>query len=560
MNRVVPGVLGACLLLTACATSSPQTAPEPVAPTDLSTLEEFPTFQGARLSPAEGEAFVGARNCVTCHTSHVDESGADVSIDAFWRASTMANAARDPYWQASVRAESLASPHVQSVIEDKCATCHMPMARTDDAAAGGQGVVLDAGYLNAGHPRHDLAMEGVSCTLCHQIEPAGFGEAESFSGHYTVDTSRAPEERLIYGPFPVLPDLSAVMQASSGFAPSQSTHIQQSEQCATCHTLYTPYLDAGGEVAGQFPEQMVYFEWLNSDYAQSQSCQGCHMPQAEGAVTLSITGGPAREPFHQHAFAGSNAYLLTLFRASGESGATASSQQFDAALERTLAMLQSQTAELAVEHVQVAEGQLTAEIAITSLTGHKFPTGFPSRRAWLHIAVQDAAGEIVFESGAVANDGSITGNDHDEDAAAFEPHHDVIASPDDVQIYETIMGSTEGAPTTTLLLGARYLKDNRLLPAGFDLSASGPDTAVFGEAALDPDFLGGGDRVRLAVDLGEARGPFTLTVHLYYQSIGYRWAQNLGNFDGAEIAVFLDLYAQAPNLPVLVAAAAEVQP
>ena len=46
-----------------------------------------------------------------------------------WRSTMMANAARDPYWQASVRREILDHPKLTAAIEDKCATCHMPMAR-----------------------------------------------------------------------------------------------------------------------------------------------------------------------------------------------------------------------------------------------------------------------------------------------------------------------------------------------------------------------------------------------------------------------------------------------
>ncbi|MEZ5840278.1 MAG: hypothetical protein R3D02_07560 [Hyphomicrobiales bacterium] len=43
---------------------------------------------------------------------------------------------------------------------------------------------------------------------------------------------------------------------------------------------------------------------------------------------------------------------------------------------------------------------------------------------------------IVFESGAVRDDGLIVGNDEDEQEAAIEPHHDVITSAEQVQIYQ----------------------------------------------------------------------------------------------------------------------------
>jgi hypothetical protein len=35
----------------------------------------------------------------------------------------------------------------------------------------------------------------------------------------------------------------------------KATHIQQSELCATCHTLYTEVLTPAGQVAGSFPSR-----------------------------------------------------------------------------------------------------------------------------------------------------------------------------------------------------------------------------------------------------------------------------------------------------------------
>ena len=124
-------------------------------------------------------------------------------------------------------------------------------------------------------------------------------------------------------------------------------------------------------------------------------------------------------------------------------------------------------------------------------------------------------------------DGSIQGNDNDADALKFEPHYDEIRSADQVQIYETIIAGADGAVTTGLLTGVRYLKDNRLLPRGFDKRTAEPDIAVHGDAVDDPDFVGAGDRVRYSIDLANAQGPFVVEAELLYQPIGYRWAANL---------------------------------
>ena len=90
----------------------------------------------------------------------------------------------------------------------------------------------------------------------------------------------------------------------------------------------------------------------------------------------------------------------------------------------------------------------------------------------------------------------IAGNANDEDASAFEPHYTEITAADQVQIYEPIIGDPNGNVTTALLRGVRYLKDNRLLPDGFDKGTVDEAVAVQGVAAADADFTGRGDRVR----------------------------------------------------------------
>jgi hypothetical protein len=117
-----------------------------------------------------------------------------------------------------------------------------------------------------------------------------------------------------------------------------------------------------------------------------------------------------------------------------------------------------------------------------------------------------------------------------------------------VQIYESIMSDPAGAPTTGLLTAVRYLKDNRLLPRGFDKRTAGPDVAVHGEALEDPDFAAASDRVRYAVPIGSASGPFTVAVDLLYQPIGFRWATNLKSYNAAEpqrFTLYYDAMASA---------------
>lgn len=97
----------------------------------------------------------------------------------------------------------------------------------------------------------------------------------------------------------------------------------------------------------------------------------------------------------------------------------------------------------------------------------------------------------------------------------------------------------QGAAVTTGLLSAvRFVKDNRLLPRGFDKTTANKDIAVQGGASEDADFTGEGDRVRYSVALGEAQGPFQIEAELWFQPISYRWAQNLRPYNSEETRRF----------------------
>ncbi len=549
MRKVI--ALLVCLGIWSAACTAAET-PTPIAPTATQAFTGYP------LPLERGELFTGSGVCTGCHTFMKDESGADVSLDKSWSASLMANASKDPYHIATVRSEALHAPELREVVEGKCAACHTPMAMQSALAAGEKTLLLDEGFLSASHPLNSLAMDGISCSLCHQVEADNFGEQASFSGGYRVDFELPAGERLSYGPYQVEAQNAAAMKAASGFIPQQAAHMAASELCATCHNLVTPYLDAAGQVAGEFPEQAVYSEWLNSDYREKQSCIDCHMPAAQGGVQLSITGGPQRAPFSQHTFAGGNAFMLKLLHKHGEQlGVSTHPDNLEHAIRAAEEIIGKQSASPSLENFTLQGSALHGEVVIVNRAGHKFPSGYPSRRAWLHITVRDAAGAVVFESGAVDESGRIAGNDNDDDPARYEPHYLALTSPEQVQIYEVILRDTDGAVTTQLLRAAAYTKDNRLLPLGFDKRAAASDTQVFGEAQGDDDFTAGGDRLALALDLGEARGPFTVQVELLYQPIGARWAQNLMAEESAESQAFARYYASLPNLP-LAAAQAEL--
>jgi hypothetical protein len=493
---------------------------------------------------AASSAFVPASQCIGCHAQLTAPTGEDISIGFDWRATMMANSARDPYWHAAVRREVLDHPAAQAAIEDKCSTCHMPMARFDAAAAGGQGQVFAS--LTPAAPQHALAADGVSCTVCHQISAENLGEHASFDGGFGIEAAGGAG-RVAFGPHDVDRGRQALMRSAAAFTPSLATHLQRSELCATCHTLYTAALDEAGQAIGSLPEQVPYQEWLHSEYRATNSCQSCHMPEVAVDAPISSVLGQPRPAVSQHTFLGSNAFMLDILRKHrGELGVTALPQELEAAAQETRAFLASRAATLTIATARRTAAGLELALDVTSTTGHKLPTAYPSRRAWLHVVVRDAAGRVVFESGAVRPDGSIAGNDNDADAALYEPHYELVTSPDEVQIYESVMVDRHDAVTTGLLHGVRYVKDNRILPRGFDKTTAEPDVAVHGGAAADADFMGGGDRVRYRVALADGvSAPLRVEAALLYQPIGYRWAANLRSYDSDETRRFSRYYVES---------------
>ncbi len=531
--------------------------PSPARTQTASPAEKPPAATDRSLVSAKNDWFSTAAACDTCHRNLKDASSRDISQAENWRASMMANAARDPYYLASVSLEAAASPEYADAIQDKCSTCHMPMAHFSDAHEGIASLMFGAeGYLSPVHPRHDLAWDGVSCTVCHQIPANPSGVEIKHSGNLDIAFDAPGGERLLYGPYPVDEVGLMIMRGGSGFSPQESNHIRASQLCAACHELYINYIGEDGAISQElFPEQTPYAEWLHSAYAGEASCQSCHMDRAQGKVAISNLTADKKHPhFAIHDFHGGNVYMLSMLQTFGdEIGVQATEENFASLIARTTEELQRNTARLSISPPAAQDDTLTFAITIESLTGHKFPTSFPSRRVWLHVIVKDANGTVVFESGRPAADGSIAGNANDASPDAYEPHYDLITSPDQVQIYEDIMQTPSGEVTTMQMRASGYIKDNRLLPAGFDKATASPYIAVTGAAARDENFTGDGDTLTYRIATGSAPGPFTVQAELLYQAVSYRWEQNTLEHDTPQTEA-LGIYTQAmENIPLVIA-------
>src|SRR2546425_10863053 len=127
------------------------------------------------------------------------------------------------------------------------------------------------------------------------------------------------------------------------------------------------------------------------------------MPVVEEMVRVTNTMGKYREGMSRHTFVGGNFFMQRLLnKYRGDLGVIALPEEFEAAATRTIEHLKSKTAQISIDRVDAvfastaSDGRLETDISIQNLAGHKFPTAYPSRRAWLHVTVKDRNNRVVF--------------------------------------------------------------------------------------------------------------------------------------------------------------------
>ena len=517
---------------------------------------EWMRWRMGELCTEEGVYFTGSGNCVNCHAPDpdgealVDEHGATVSPVADWQATLMANSARDPFWQAKVDHEGLVNPAHREAIENVCTACHAPQGFHEAHMTGAAG---PNGYTMDDLMADELGLDGVGCTGCHSIDNDNL--AGRSNGDLPINT-----ENVAWGGFENPWD--GLMSGQTGFIPAFGEHMRSSEVCASCHSLYTHTQDLDGEETGQiFFEQTTYLEWVNSAFnAENVQCQTCHMPLVEGgAIAATQPNWLFPQRFGKHHFVGGNAFMLKLMRDNAvQLNLSATSTQFDSTIARTTASLQQSTANLNVRQLASSPDEWAFEVEVENLAGHKFPSGYPARVAFLEFTLVSTSGDTLFHSGAWSRENGIAGRD-----AGWEPHWNEITEENQVQIYELVLGDVAGQTTQVLERAAEVLKDNRLVPRGFSSLHPAYDTVAVGPmASLDADFnhrLGeegsGTDRLVYRVPADDGLPGVEATVRLHYQAVPAQWVAAMFEFsDQSErIANFESMYDAADRTPVVVA-------
>ena len=518
------------------------------------------------------DAFVTAPVCADCHSNAPgsdamrDESSRAIAPFDLWRSSMMASSARDPLWRAMMSAEIAATPSRKADIEAKCFSCHGPMAKR---AGLEDGALPSLEMVYTDTDRSQILLDGVSCTVCHQITPAELGQESSYSGNFVVNDSRD-----IYGPHDN--PFGMPMWHATGYSPMLGDHVTESALCGSCHTLFTNTLDPDGTPTGDhFAEQTPYLEWRNSVYndevpsprLEAASCQDCHAPTTSvdgvdirteiarlGGMQGGMGGGhlSARSPFGRHVFVGANTLVPALIRDNAsELQPNASAAALNATIAAARKLLEERSATMELVDASRDGDIIRVAYRLGNITGHKLPTGFPSRRAWIRVQVLNDDEQMVFASGVTDDKGRLIDRGgsvlpSEEAGGPIQPHRDVIIQDDQVLIFEDVMGDVNGSPTFTLLRAAEHLKDNRLLPTGWN--PSHPDaehTGVYGAASEDESFVDGGDVVTYELNAPAVDGPYRIRAAFLYQTLSPRFAAELFSHSTSEIEAFKRYYA--PN-------------
>jgi hypothetical protein len=561
------------VLAAACGDSSPSGTDSgdggtPVGPG--STAPKWIDVAGDRQAPlppqvpATTTLFTTSDACAQCHlaaegTAVRDAKGRDVSAVGTWKASAMALAARDPYYLASFADELQFRPNLVKTVEGVCTRCHAPEASVELAVSGSAPTFAMLTVADPSKEAH-LAGEGVACSLCHQITDENLGTFPSFTGGFSVGVLRQ-----IFGPY--TDPATDPMRTLVNYMPTYASHVARSALCATCHTVVTKPRDSKGNVGPDFPEQVPYLEWLASSYSnegtpgdKAATCQDCHMPaiDQDGAeLSVAIARKPdglaPRKPFWRHTFAGANVQL-SRFAATDPTwiGLPLTKDDHDAQAGAVEATLRG-AATVEISGTSRNGEDVEIQVKVSNLTGHKFPTGYPSRRAFLHVKVGG-----IFESGRTDAFGRLVGpGDAIVESATFAPHLDVVDQPSQVQIYESVPVDVTGKIAHRPLDAHHYAKDNRLVPIGFNRKNSySAYTAPVGTDG-DPDW-GSSDVVKYRVAKVPAGTP--ITVELCFQTVR---PSDLEAFAAKPTPVarkLFDMATAAPPVPIVIATVSGAAP
>ena len=352
-------------------------------------------------------------------------------------------------------------------------------------------------------------------------------------------------------------------------------------------------------------EQATYLEWLNSKFENefsvdnplAKTCQDCHMskgledpendisianletriaviqdntyPDAEHLASHQELNVRLRNEYSRHNFSGLNVFLVEMFNQFDnvlgvrKRNVMTGTEDLPNAIRNFQDTANNKTARLKLKTTWDGD-RLEAKVLVTSDVGHRFPSGVGFRRAFLELQVLESEGvdgepRLVWSSGRTNSIGMLVdaigeplsteffaddtrpGRLHTQQ---YQPHHEVITSDQQVQVYETLLNDSKGEFTTSFIHGCTTIKDNRILPRGWSKEGPAPhaltgkflrSTWPVAGATTDPLYMdgSGSDETIYSIKLpaGVDRGKLTVQATLYYQAIPPYFLKQL--FDNA---------------------------
>jgi uncharacterized repeat protein (TIGR01451 family) len=510
-----------------------------------------------------------AIDCDTCHSAPIYDR---------WRGSMMGQAGRDPLMWAALALANVDAPGSG----DYCLRCHTP-----GGWLAGRSHPADGSALVA----EDMA-NGVSCNLCHRlVDPVASTTDEAALIDLVVRealTATVPADYVGSATLIVDPEDNRRGPFSFGLAlpyhtAYQTDYLRQgggsftvSRVCGTCHNVDNPALSwdparkqywpnesasPAADLSDLFPVERTFDEWLFSDYARGgvyapqfagdkpdgvvQTCQDCHLPRATGLAADSAFNPIYRDCLStgclpEHRMVGGNTWVPQLLASPdwrlSAPGEAAYLHQTELAARAMLRKAATMTLTLTV-----SDTVKVATVRVINQTGHKLPTGYPEgRQMWLNLRAYDAAGALIYESGAY-------------DAASGQLERDP-----DIKVYEVKQGMTEelaallGKPAGAsfhFVLNNTVVKDNRIPPRGYQV-------ALYDQPGLQPvgadyaDAQHWDDTVYL-LPLETER----VMVTLYYQTASREYVSFLQANGGVDGLALGELWGALSSPPEVVARA-----
>jgi hypothetical protein len=538
------------------------------------TKEDF--FLPGTQPNADTHQFVEIADPTACDSCHTDP------IYKAWRGSMMGQAGRDPiFWSAFAVAQNDATD-----AGEYCLRCHAPRGWYSGRSEPSDGSALTTADIGA----------GLACEVCHRmVDPVAGANDQAAARDAVLRAELAdPPPTDHFGSAMLILDTADNRRGPFAFAAfgyhvrwqtvflGQSDAQAASRLCGSCHNVENPLLswnenppgggpaqywpnaaDAAAPSFGKddlFPIERTYEEWLNSDYANGgvyapqfagakpdgivASCQDCHMARQTGLAAETFFNPVFRNCgatgcLPAHILVGGNTWAPKIIQ---DSRWRLSNPADTSALNLTIIEAQSMLRRAATVEVDLEIGgnQKIATVRVINETGHKLPTGYPEgRRMWVNLRAYNAAGVLIFESGAY---NLATG----------------VLNESGAKIYEAKQGLTpQWAAQLGLPLGATFhfalnnttIKDNRIPPRGYTVAAfDRPGMRPVGATYEDGQYW---DDTEYVVPAATAR----VEVTLYYQLVSKEYVDFLRELGGADGATLGELWDDSKSPPEIVAQA-----